>query len=255
MRHLDSFLERWFGWSRPPVYEEPVLADSVLQWCPRCGAGCDGGHDESGCGACRGRSPVFDGVVRLGDHRGELRTLIGGLKYRGHWEVAGPLGRMLALRLEDGVVPGRLLDPRRTIVVPVPMPLFRRFVRGVDHAALVARAVSCGLGCGYRSLLRQRGGRRQVGLGRNERIRGGTKGRRRFRVRRSQGGSNLNGYTVVLVDDVLTTGRTAREAGRCLAGLRPSRIVLAVLAVAEPGGFRSARSVGVKNRIYPLAAP
>lgn len=47
--------------------------------------------------------------------------------------------------------------------------------------------------------------------------------------------ANLKGVSIVLVDDVLTTGRTARQAGRSLAQLGPSRIVLAVLAVAEPG--------------------
>ena len=166
------------------------------------------------------------------------------------------MGRMLALRLGDGTLPGRPLDPHRTIVIPIPMPVLRRCVRGVDHAALVGRAVSSGLGCGYRSLLRQRGGTRQVGLRRIERLKRGASGRSRFRIRRFRGPfTNLNGYTVVLVDDVLTTGRTARQAGRCLAQLSPARIVLAVLAVAEPGGGRSAPTKGSKNRIYPLSGP
>jgi len=256
MRAFDAFVGRWIGWSRPPVYEEPVLADSVLQWCPRCGAGCDGGHDEMGCVACRSQKRIFAGVVRLGCHAGPLRELVTGLKYRGQWEVAGPLGRMLALRLGDGAVPGEPLDPRRTIVTSVPMPPGRRLVRGLDHASLIARAVAGGLGCGFRHLLRQRGGWRQVGSRRIERLRGPSFPGNRFKPGRfCAPWSNLRGQTVVLVDDVLTTGRTARQAGRCLEQLGPSRIVLAVLAVADPGRSRTGRSSGSKNRIYPLVAP
>jgi predicted amidophosphoribosyltransferase len=47
---------------------------------------------------------------------------------------------------------------------------------------------------------------------------------------RARAGVDLRGQTVLLVDDVLTTGATAHEASRALRVAKPARIAVAVLA-------------------------
>jgi predicted amidophosphoribosyltransferase len=46
----------------------------------------------------------------------------------------------------------------------------------------------------------------------------------------------VKGRRVALVDDVLTTGATARSAGRLLLPEKPKSVSLIVLAVADPKG-------------------
>jgi predicted amidophosphoribosyltransferase len=47
---------------------------------------------------------------------------------------------------------------------------------------------------------------------------------------RARQGLLLEGKTILLVDDVLTTGSTASEAAKALRSARPARIIVAVLA-------------------------
>lgn len=235
-RGLDAWARDWIGWSRPPIESEPILVDSVVDWCQRCGAGTRGALSGDSCWRCSGRPGMLGGVVRLGSYQGRLRELVGGLKYQGWWEAAGPLGRLLAHRLRDGVLNsgGAGINPSRTLVVPMPMPRARRFFRGIDHAGLLASAVASELGCPCRGMLSSSGGRTQVGVGRTERMRDRSRGSGSVKKSRFIGlGTDLNGVSIVLVDDVLTTGRTARHAGRSLEQFGPSRILLAVLAVSE----------------------
>lgn len=232
LQAMDRWARDWIGWSRSPLAGEPVNADPFLDWCIRCGAGVtDSAGTDDGCPHCIGTAGLLNGVIRLGSHEGRLRELVSALKYEGWWEVGDTLGSMLGLRVRDIQTP----VPERTVVIPMPMPSMRRFCRGIDHARILAHAVSEVLGCTCQSLLVKSAGPTQVGTSRSQRERSGSGN---MRLRRKTDflahSTNLEGHTIVLVDDVLTTGRTARCAGRALRQLKPSRILLAVLAVSEP---------------------
>ncbi|MEE2907269.1 MAG: phosphoribosyltransferase family protein [Planctomycetota bacterium] len=191
-----------------------------------------------GCGACRGSRAILDGVIRVGAFRGELASLIRGLKYGGRWELAGPLGRLLAGRLRERFhVLGIPLEcPGDWRVIPMPMPRWRRRYRGLDHAQLLAEAVAHHLGMPIIRPLRKRGGVPQATLSRSLR---GRSPRADYRVVRQGvrgfGGRmpNLGGLNVILVDDVLTTGRSMCAAGSLLRRLCPARIMAVALAVTE----------------------
>lgn len=117
------------------------------------------------------------------------------------------------------------------LVIPVPLHVRRLKERGFNQALLLAQALPGRL---LRdTLVRTRHTQPQTGLSptaRRENV------RRAFAVRRPEA---ITGKSVLLVDDVYTTGATVRECSRALltAGAREVR-VLTVARVAPPG-FRA----------------
>jgi ComF family protein len=119
----------------------------------------------------------------------------------------------------------RLRSAGVDVVVPIPLHWRRYWSRGYNQAAAVGREVAGGLGVMFGSLLRRvRHTPQQVqpsAAARRENVRGA------FRVRR---GASLSGRSVLLVDDVMTTGSTVREAARTLREGGAIRVVVAILA-------------------------
>jgi predicted amidophosphoribosyltransferase len=122
-----------------------------------------------------------------------------------------------------------LAAPVPDIVTWAPTTAVRRRQRGFDQAELLARAVARRLGLPCRSLLARRPGPPQTGRALAER-RGGPG----FRPRRA-----VSGRSVLIVDDVVTSGSTAAAAAGALrsAGAR-SVVVLAAARTPRPSTSR-----------------
>lgn len=143
------------------------------------------------------------------------------MKFGREWSRAGWLGERLAQ-----VMPTPL-DEAHLLVCAVPMHWTRRWKRGYDQAELMARSLAKQRGWRFARLLRRtRRTRPQVDVHRSE---------RRANVRRAFAVEpvDLTGHDVVLVDDVLTTGATARGCARLLRKAGARTVHLAVAAVAE----------------------
>lgn len=134
-----------------------------------------------------------------GAYEGRLREVILALKHHRRDELAAGLARRLAGRISLAAWVGTV-----DVVTWVPSHVLRRLQRGSVAAELVAREVARRLNLDHRPLLRRRGVRRQAG--RNLETRRALKAGG-FSVRRR---SEVVDRTVLVVDDVMTTGTTLR---------------------------------------------
>jgi ComF family protein len=172
-----------------------------------------------------GRRWAVDGTVVVGAFRyaGVARVLVRELKFRGATGVAAPLGAALGAALAD-------LPAGPIGIVPVPLHWRRRWQRGHNQSAALARVVAAARP-GFRLLAALRKTRAtppQVGLDgsrRRHNVRGTFAIPRRYARR-------VRGARLVVVDDVATTAATLRSAGDCLVAAGAAEVTLAAVAVA-----------------------
>ena len=163
----------------------------------------------------------------MGWYHGSLRDLVRLFKFSDRPDLAAPLAlRALPHLRRQGALDG--LD----LIVPVPLAPLRRLRRGYNQAAELSSCLArlTGLTACRGALRRRLGGRPQAGLPASRRrvnVRG------QFTASRSR---NLQGRSILLVDDVWTTGATLRECAGALRRAGARRVV--VFSVARtPGRF------------------
>ena len=115
--------------------------------------------------------------------------------------------------------------PRDAWVVPVPLHWWRRLRRGYNQAEALAQGLSRRVDLRvHQPLRRVKAADHLAHKGATERMQAM---RGAFRARRDHG---LKGRTILLVDDILTTGATTGAAARALKQAGARRVVVAVLA-------------------------
>lgn len=202
--------------------------------CLGCGRPAEEADGSPLCQPCRGRLPrclfpwrgsglSLDGGISPFLYEGTAKEMVLALKYQGRISLAPFLAHQMAeelLRRPENLPADRIL--------PVPLHPVRLRERTFNQAELLARFLSRELDipCESDLLIRCRPTRPQPDLTREERIRNV---RGAFDLR---GKARLNGLRILLVDDVLTTGSTARACARLLKSAG-ARTVIAVTAVRD----------------------
>lgn len=191
------------------------------------------------CRRCAAHPPAFAFAVAAWRHEAPVTSWIHALKYDRRAAVAGPLGRRAGRTLMGDERAPNLVG---ACVVPVPAHPGRRRERGIDAAGLIAAAVAAELGAplAAEALRRSRATPPQVGTSRAA---------RRANVAGAFTATpGLGGRTVVLVDDVLTTGATADACAAALRHAGAGTVVVVTAARAtraafadDGGGSRSGR--------------
>ncbi len=140
-------------------------------------------------------------------YHGAARDLIVAFKYGRDRMVGRWLGAALAGWLARG-------GPRVDAVTWIPTSGSRRRRRGFDQARVLARSVARGLDLPLVATLVREGSRPQTGLGRRRRL----EGPRLSPVLGGSPGDGVRTRVLLVIDDVVTTGATARAACRILTG-------------------------------------
>lgn len=155
-----------------------------------------------------------------GLYDGPLARAVKRLKYDGHSALARPLGRLLFHTLTAAHL------PTRAVLVPVPLHPVRLAHRGYNQSALLAQSAGRLLGVPSRprALARSKMTEQQAHLSREERQRNVENA---FHLRQ-----DVRGLSVIVVDDVVTTGATALACARVLAEGGARIVAVAALARA-----------------------
>jgi len=175
------------------------------------------------CGECAKRRSPFTSARALGAYDGPLQEAIHQWKYEGRVTLTPLFGKWLA----EGFA--RYWNPSLfDFLVPVPVHRQRLRERGFNQSLLLARELSFITGIPFRKrvLKKIKPTIPQVALSGIERRRG-VKGS--FQVP-SKG--EVHGKSVLLIDDVFTTGATVRECSRVLKAAGAKRVDVLTLAHA-----------------------
>lgn len=173
------------------------------------------------------RPPAYDRARAAALYSGATRDLIHALKYGDRHDGVGLLSGWLAHA-------GRALLEDADFIVSAPLHRSRLWSRRFNQAALLADGVARHVGVPHAPFLleRSRATKRQVGmtaLQRRRNVRGA------FRVASGQA-DFVKGKSVVLIDDVLTTGATAEACARALKRAGAIRVDVLVAALAGVEG-------------------
>lgn len=173
------------------------------------------------CPRCYREPPRFEQIICRHPYEGPVRDLVHRLKYRRARHLVGTL---VSLIVDDVAA-----LPRPDVVVPVPLHPARARQRGFNQAALLASAIGDALNVRVdaAALERTRDTPSQVSLPFDQRranVRGAFAGR-----------GNTRGLTVLLVDDVCTTGSTLDACALALRRAGAVSVTAVVIARVLPG--------------------
>jgi ComF family protein len=190
--------------------------------CALCGRPfSDGIEQDRICVDCLRKRPSYDIARAPYLYDGALMEAIHELKYAQRSYLADSLGLLLALYAQTWI--GGL---KGCLVMPVPLHPRRLRARGFNQSLLLSRCVAATTGAqlDFLSLRRTRYTKPQTELSSEERRRNV---RKAFEVVKPEA---IKGRTILLVDDVSTTGSTLNECAKALKRAGAQAVLCLVLA-------------------------
>ncbi|MBA3668053.1 MAG: ComF family protein [Sphingomonas sp.] len=189
-----------------------------LEWlghagCVTCGVPLEG-TDIDRCARCLASPPPIDRTRAAVAYDDLPRSIALKLKYGRKVALARTMARYMA--------PLRGEESAGAIVVPVPLHRWRLWWRGFNQSGLVATALAKKWGLESDPLLLRR-------VKRTQSLKGLNHSQRRRAVAGAfaiASGRRLDGQTVILIDDVLTSGSTAEACARALRRAGAGRVEL-----------------------------
>jgi len=217
--------------------EEPLAlcgsCRAALKWvsppfCAHCGRPLPGPSLEgiTYCGRCLSDPPPYTRARYAVFYEGELREGLLRFKYGAELHAGAALSVLL---IEAFRKYWRIEDFH--LIVPIPVHRKRLVKRGFNQALLLAKKLSraTGIPVGPRTLVKTRDTRPQVGLSLKERK---VNLRKSFGIARTQ---DVRDRSILVVDDVATTGTTLAEASRTILDAGAQSVQALALALRADG--------------------
>ena len=190
--------------------------------CKKCGASLF--HEnplQDGCSLCHDFDFRFAQAVVIANYQGLLQELVIRMKNQHDEQLAVQLGNILAFQ----ILQSDFLD-ELNLTVPVPTHWFRRLRRGFSAAEVIAERIAkiCNIPHSSQVVRCVRQTKKQGTLstsGRFKNVRGA------FEVCPH---TNVRGLTILLIDDVITSGATTNELAQVLLRKGAAKVYVGVIA-------------------------
>jgi len=195
--------------------------------CKQCGLPLPGEGEDLLCDSCITFPPAWDRGAAAVLYNAGGRRMVLALKHGDRLDLAPALARWM-------LTPAKHLLKRADIIAPVPLHRWRLLKRKFNQSAELARhlARTSGQQCLPDLLTRHRKTPSQDGLRRAARM---ENQRGAFRITKRHA-ATIKGKSVLLVDDVMTTGATLSACAEALFDTGAKNVDVVVLARVERGG-------------------
>ena len=174
------------------------------------------------CITCRKRPPAYTQAWTLYPYQSPLKEAIGLFKYRSKIALARPIANLMITALRS--------IPPIDLIIPVPLHSVRLREREYNQSLLLAQHLSnhFHIPLSYTALMRRRQTQPQTFLKRKDRLKNL---RQSFVVASTQ---LIDGKSILLVDDVFTTGTTVNECAKILRKAGSGHVYVVTLARMVP---------------------
>lgn len=195
----------------------PEFIKVMKPFCPGCGGELDGVLEV--CGKClKEEKRPWTKAVSVFRMNGAVQELVHRFKYKNTPELARLFGTLAVEKLaEEGI--------RTDLIVPAPLHWMRKFIRGFNQAELLGKVISMKTGIPVSNCLsRVKWTKQQARLNREERkknLRNAFYAKKTFICENS---------SILLVDDVMTTGSTLTAATKELLKAGAREVIVLIIA-------------------------
>lgn len=169
------------------------------------------------CSECKRKPPILNGVGASFDYVGPAGSLVKKLKYSDQPYLAKGCAAYMAMQFL------RLDWPLPDLIVPVPIAFTHLMTRGYNQSLLLSQELSLILDKPVQEVLvRKSGDFSQAGLTRKQRLKlEGTRFQLKSKLKTIE---SLEEKTILLVDDVMTTGSTMQKCAEAMMEGFPSKL-------------------------------